>query len=96
MENSLASLKSDYVLVARSEFKAGEKLALRFRGHRRVVKAINNHGYQVEDLRNGERNDIHTSALKFYRDDAINEISVMAHILSSETGMVVARLLRLN
>lgn len=33
----------DFVLVARSDFAAGEKLSLRCRGQRRIIKAVNDY-----------------------------------------------------
>lgn len=35
--------ESDYVLVARDDFTASEKLSLRLRGLRRIIKAINDY-----------------------------------------------------
>ena len=86
----------DYVLVARSDFFAGEKLALRWRGPRRVVKAVSNYIYTVEDLRKGKRDDVHISRLKFYRDTDLNREAIMSHVLVSETGMIVSRLMGLE
>lgn len=88
--------EGDYVLVAREEFSAGEKLCLRWRGPRRVVKAQNDYVFQVEDLRNGAVEDIHGTRLKFYRDADLDTRAIMSHVLSSETGMPVARLMRLE
>ena len=55
--------EGDYVLVAREDFFAGEKLALRWRGPRRIIKALSDYVYQVEDLRNGTVEYIHGSRL---------------------------------
>lgn len=87
--------EGDYVLVAREDFSAGEKLALRWRGPRRVVKAVSDYVYTVEDLRNGLTEDIHGTRLKFYRDRSLDIRVVMSDVISSETGMPVARLMRL-
>jgi len=87
--------EGDFVLFAREEFFAGEKLALRWRGPRRIIKALSDYVYQVEDLRNGMVEDIHGTRLKFYRDSALDTTAIMSHVLSSETGMPVARLMRL-
>ena len=86
----------DYVLVARDEYGAGDKLLLRWRGPRRVTKALNDYVYQVEDLRNGQLDDVHATRLKFYRDDAVDERVIMEHVLQSEIGMPVARLMGLE
>jgi len=88
--------EGDYVLMAREEFFAGEELALRWRGPRRIVKAVNDYVYQVEDLRTGLSEEVHGSRLKFYHDPSLDTEAVLSHVLSSETGMVVARLLRLE
>ena len=85
--------EEDYVLVARNDFHAGEKLFLRWRGPRRITRAMNDHVYQVEDLRNGELTEVHVSRLKLFRDSVIDEEAIMSHVLQSETGMVVTRLL---
>jgi hypothetical protein len=87
--------EEDYVLVARSAFNAGEKLALRWRGPRRIVKALSDYVFQVEDMRNGTILDTHGTRLKFYSDRSLDATAIMSHVLSSETGMPVARLMRL-
>ena len=87
--------EGDYVLVARDDLTAGEKLSLRWRGPRRIIKAINDYVYQVEDLRNGELQDVHITRLKFYHDKYLNTEAIMSHVVTSETGMVVQRLMRL-
>ena len=88
--------EGDYVLVARSDFHAGEKLCLRWRGPRRIMKALSDFVYQVEDLRNGQLDDVHDSRLKLYRDSEIDKDAIMSHVIHSETGMVVSRLLGLE
>lgn len=87
--------EGDFVLVARSDFHAGEKLALRWRGPRRLVKALSAYIFQVEDLRNGQLDDIHGSLLTFYSDSSLNRTAIMSHVISSETDMPVARLMKL-
>lgn len=87
--------EGDFVLVARQDFTAEEKLSLRWRGPRRVVKSLNDYVYQVEDLRNGIIEDVHGSLLKFYHDPSLDTERIMSHVLSSETGMQVQRLMRL-
>lgn len=75
---------------------SGEKLELRCRGPRRVMKAQNHHVYQVDNLRNGHLEDIHRYLLKFYSDSLLDDEFIMSHVLASETGMVVARLMGLT
>lgn len=43
----------NFVLVAPKDFHAGEKLLLRWRGPRKIVKEINEFVFQVKDLRIG-------------------------------------------
>ena len=60
-----------------------------------MIKALSDYVYRVEDLRTGNYDDIHAARLKFYRDSDLDAEAIMSHVLSSETGMPVARLLRL-
>lgn len=85
----------DYVLVSRLDFHADEKLALRWRGLRRVVKALKGYVFQVEDLHNGQLNILLGTVLKLYTDSAQDKEVIMPHVLSSETGMCIARLMEL-
>lgn len=87
--------EGDYVLVAREQFHEGEKLCLRWRGPRRVTSCMNDYSFQVEDLRNGELQVVHGTRLKFYADDSLDADAILSHVLASETGMLVSRLLRL-
>ena len=86
-------MEGDYVLVAREDFHEGEKLCLRWRVPRRVIKALSDYVYRVEDLRTGNYDDVHASRLKFNHDADLDAAAIMSHVLSSETGMPVARLL---
>lgn len=88
--------EDDFVLVAPEEFNVGEKLCLRWRGSRRIVKAIKDYVYQVEGLRNDGIDDIHISRLKFYHDSSPDKEVIMRHVLNSETGLVVHHLVRLD
>lgn len=88
--------EGDYVLVARPEFHAGEKLCLRWRGSQGVTKALSDYVYQVEDLRNGQLDKVHASRLKMFRDSNLDEVEITSDFLKSETGMVVSRLLSLE
>lgn len=85
----------DYVLVAPNEFPVGEKLSLRWRGTRRIVKAISEYVFQIEDLRNRQLEDVHGTRLKYFRDSALDTEANMDHAIASETGMSVQRLMRL-
>ena len=49
----------------------------------------------MQDLRTGLCDGIHISRLPFYDDPSLDEKAIMSHVLSSETGMTVQKLLRL-
>lgn len=53
--------EGDLVLVAREDFFEGKKLCLRWRGPRRVVKALRDYVKQFDDCRNGMHEDIHAT-----------------------------------
>lgn len=89
-------MKGDYVLDAEEERYARQKLALRWIGRRRVILAANNYTFKVEDLHTGETDDVYVSRLKFYSARSLDTTAIMSRVLSSETGMVVARLMRLE
>ena len=84
-----------YVLGAQEQFFAGEKLVLRWHGPRRELKALSYYVFQVEDLPNGSLVDVHGTQLKFYRDSSLDTCAILPHVLSSGTGMPVARLMKL-
>lgn len=87
--------EGDFVLMAREDFTAGEKLFLRWHGPRRVVKAINVYVNQVKDLRTRLVSDVHISRLKFYHGPSSDMEAIISHVVSSEAGMPVHRLVRL-
>lgn len=51
--------------------------------------------FDVEDLRSGNIDSIYGSRLKFYSDACVDEKVIMSHVLSSETGIPVSRLMEL-
>lgn len=57
------------------------------------MQAPSDYVYQVEDLRNGTVENIYGNRLKFYRDASVETEAIMSHVLSSETGMPVTKLL---
>lgn len=87
--------EGDYVLVAREDFFASEKLCLKWGGPRHIVCSDKDSVYQVEDLSNGAIEAIHASRIKFYHEPSLNQKLIMDHVLSSEIGMPVSRLFRL-
>lgn len=78
---------------ARTIFFVGEKFFLRWLGTRRFVKAIREYMYQIEDLRGGSAAELHTLQHKLYNDGLLDKGAVMAHVLSSEIGMLAQRLI---
>lgn len=88
-------LQGDYVLIARDDFAAGEELGLRCRGTRRILNALSNYEFLVENLRNGKSNEVHSMRLKFYHDACLDKHAILFHVLTIETSMQVARVLRL-
>lgn len=60
--------EGELVLMARDDLTAGEKLSLRWRSPRRIVKALSDYVYQVYNLRTGLVEDVHGSMMKLYHD----------------------------
>jgi hypothetical protein len=84
----------DYVLVAKREFHAGEKLTLRWRGPFRIVGTLSDHVYEVEDLSSGRVTSIHASRLQFYSDVSLDiSTDLLAHIAHNNQGFDVRDLL---
>lgn len=88
-------VEGDSVLDAGEDFSVGKKWSSRWRGPRGIVKALNDYAYQVEGLRNGQLREVHGIRLWFHRDSAMNAEAIMSHVVSSETGMPVPRLIQL-
>lgn len=58
-----------------------------------MIKARNDYVCQLEELSNVTIQEFRVSLLKFYRYSSLDTESVLSHILSSETGMKVHRLM---
>lgn len=71
----------DFVLVARNEFFSSEKLELRWTGTRRVVKALRDFVFIVEDFRNGSTDYIHACRHRFYFNSALNTEAILPHVI---------------
>lgn len=69
------------------------KLSLGWRGPRRIVMALSDFVYQYKDVRNGELADVHISRIRSYADRSLNGAALMTHIIYSEAGMPVSRLM---
>lgn len=87
--------KGDYVLVTRQDFDKGEKLCWRWKRPKRFVRPRSNFVFLVEDLCNGSTEEIHDIRLQSNHDRLLDQRAVLLHVLPSETGMPIARLLRL-
>lgn len=87
--------KGDSVLVAKEDFFDVEKLFLRWCGPQRIIKALSDYVFRVEDLRIANFDDIHGTSFKIYNDDDLDENTIFSPVLSSETGMTLARRSRL-
>lgn len=85
--------KSDFALVAHNDFSAGGKLSLRWRGPRLIVKGLSDYIYQMENLHYFLTKAIHGSRIKFYHEFSLDKEANMSHVVSSEAGMPVQRLL---
>lgn len=72
----------DLVLMTRDAFAADKRLSPCCRGSRRIVRALNNYIYKVEDLQTGQKEDVHICWLKFY--SCLNKDVIMSHIKQSE------------
>lgn len=81
--------------MTRDDFTAGKTHSRRRRGPRRVTAVLNGYVYQIENVRNELAEDVHGCGLKFYHDCLLETAAIMSHVLSSVTGMLVQRLLRI-
>lgn len=66
-------IEGDYVLVSCEGFHEREKFGLRWLGPRWMVKAVNDYVVAVEDLRNDDYDDVHSTSLKFYSDASLEK-----------------------
>jgi hypothetical protein len=81
----------DFVRVAKREFEAGDKLTLKWRGPRRVVKVLSEQVSTVEDLRDGSLADVHNTRLRFYSDCMLHTVDqLLEHIVHNEQGYPVS------
>lgn len=76
-------VEGDYVLVAKEELLNGEKICLRWRGPRRIMKSLNDYLFDFGNLRNGNIPPVHGSRLKYHIDSSLNEKVILSHVLSS-------------
>jgi Integrase core domain/Chromo (CHRromatin Organisation MOdifier) domain len=87
----------DFVLLAKREFSRGDKLTLRWRGPYRVLQALSDWVFNVEDLITGKCVDVHSSRLRFYHDASLTlDAELIEHIAHNEKGYPVECLLELK
>ena len=83
----------DFVLIAKREFLKGEKLTLRWRGPRRVVRVLSEFLFEVEDIRDGTITTVHSSRIRLYQDSKLNKTDdLVEHVAHTEEGFVVDKL----
>lgn len=87
--------EGDFVFVARHDFTSEEKLPLRCRGPCRLVKTINDYRFQVENLCNGQLEDVHGTRLNFENGYSLNAEVFLFNDTAYKTGMSVQRLMSL-
>jgi Integrase core domain/Chromo (CHRromatin Organisation MOdifier) domain len=87
----------DFVLVARRDHHAGDKLTLRWRGPQRIVGTLSDHVYEVQDLVNDGITSVHISRLRFYHDPSLDiSADLLAQISHNNQGYTVQSLVDLR
>lgn len=62
------------------------------------TKALNDYVLKMEDLRNGETEDIHGihgTRLKYYAGEFLDKQVILSHVTAINTGMPVSRLMKI-
>lgn len=59
-----------------------------------MIGTVSDNIYVVEVLKNRKKANVHCSCLKLYNDRSLDERALLSHVLSSEIGMVVHRLMK--
>jgi hypothetical protein len=77
-------------LVAKREFRGGEKLGLRWQGPQRIVATRSNYVNEVEYLLTKVVTFIHSTRLRFYQDSSLDVTAdILAHLAHQDTGYEV-------
>jgi hypothetical protein len=80
----------DFVLIAKREFRGGEKLGLRWQGPHRLAETRSDYVYEVEDLKTKVVTFIHSTRLRFYHDSSLDVTAdILAHLAHQNTGYEV-------
>lgn len=69
-------------------------MSLIWRGTHHIVQSLSEYVLQVEYLRNEIVKNVHRTRQKFYHDTSLDQAAIITHVLSSETSLPVARLLK--
>jgi hypothetical protein len=76
----------DFVLVALEPTRSCDKLSVWWRGPYHVVGFISDWIYEVEDLIDGTRMEVHVTRLKLYCDSSLNISSVLTEAILHQKG----------
>jgi hypothetical protein len=80
----------DFVLVAKREFRGGDKLCLRWQGPQRIVSARSDHIFDVEDLITKVVTSVHATLLRLYHDSSLDEtVDLLVHVAHQQQGYEV-------
>jgi hypothetical protein len=76
-----------FVLEAQRDTQAHKKLSLKWRGPKRVLKAISDYVFIVEDLGSGHSTTVHGSRLRFYHDASLDVTTdLLAQVAHNDQG----------
>lgn len=84
---------SDYVFGAQKIFES-RKTFLQQRRLTRIVKAVNNIGLQIKDIKSRSLNTIPSSRIQFFSDALHNQKSLTFPVINEDTGVLVVKLKR--
>lgn len=71
----------DFVLVAREDCYARQRLCLSWREPRCVLKPVENYIYRVQDLLSGSFDQVHVSNLELFHESSLNKEAIMPRVL---------------
>jgi hypothetical protein len=76
----------DYVLIARVGSDSRDKTRARWMGPMRVVDAISDHVYTVQDLITNDTRDVHADRIRFYSDEHLDMTVELNDLLAYQSG----------
>jgi hypothetical protein len=87
----------DFVLVAKRDFRGGEKLALRWHGPYRILAIRSDYVTDVEDLLTKAVSPVHSTRLRLYHDPSLEVTAdIKAHLANQKQGYEVKALIELR